>query len=1241
MRMRWLVPFVVAVLSLSAHAAPLMVSSVQSGNASTGTSRDVMEFAEAGTAAGTTLYSALQNSPTGCHSHNVNNGGWGTAASQRAVCLSVGSGESRYLTPMGHCSIQTNQSCDPTVADGSDGCPGSETCVGPWDTSTLTVGWALHVDTAPSVDRLIGCLYESDGNPGCCAVLTTDRTLEVRYGGISGTLYGESATVFYDDACADDPLTSCNDNDDCVGNCGTCTASTGAECFHGGIELTQANVNPNVICSAWINGRQVVDGGGGQAQSSIANVATWRLGAPGTESGTLAISFDDVVTDDSTRAGFGYVMSGAPARNGPYLQWTDNTCGGTGDTSHSACWSDFTESGLSYAYSNEVTNDTLNKTSAPKIEEVSLLSPVLTPGSGVTVTAVGAVVVGRTSTTSTTRELEQSVGVCTSTSSCTTWATPHVFRVRTSTATSDHFLLDRALWTTAPSGGAWSPGALAQLGLRVKSRTMTEFTRLGAAVIYAFARRPDAPPQITIRDGNLGGDDGLITIATDSDSTNGGTLGVECQGGTNAGASCSQNTYCSQSATADYDTRDYPPGGCTSDAECDACSNNPLRFCADDGDCESPGTCNIGVYTCEESCPGGTCPQGTYAGPGTYVDGMVGADVVLQCSRGGESSTYHLSTARYQATLNGGTPTDAYQWCAATQGCEDGILSLGTCSGGFCTGASAVACSVTADCTFCRCSTTTGTACDDRGDCPTGEYCVFPKPDVSVLWLGYNDRIMMNATTSCTGWAAWAAYCTAGGTTNWCLDWDGDSDPDGGGAAVACNTISDESRCLGHAFNATAALPGTLCALSPGYGYVCTAYVPACRTTSECPASFTCTDHAGGTHSAAGEIDPTGSCTCGSDADPGPCPAGYACSGGVCRYRCTTDANCGSGGSCYTAGSVDVCRGRCTIPCDAWSGGDCTVDTDCPSWQQVIAQGQTITIQPTCVGGVCACCGLSPDFNEATCPNTMTPWRDTGHLTTAQNLLAMQTWLDAQSDSDKRPRLLFATNPPTNQGAGQTVGGPGRPWTGYLHSTNVHLLDGWRKGTFHHVIDMARVATRYPFSMTHADTVHFAPPGAYSMAEEAIAPALQALDTCAQGQCLATDSLASGAACGATGDCASGTCVFGPWASPIKYCRQATGAWRSPAETCTTSCSTSTDSCLLRPCTCACSTDATCRNWYGAQATCVSGECKCTVAGGVCTSGTSDSACEVYGSGYVCTSGVCKDGSADACTASGDACNGS
>jgi hypothetical protein len=1100
----------------TARASVLFATGGDEPDEASGTATDSFSFTEAGTGADSTAKLVLSG-----HRHRSSNGGGNESLG--AFNFTPGSGVSRYYEAVG------------------------------WTVSQATLGFSANPQAAPSVARAIAEI-RMGANRGCLVTLNTDRTLSVYYA-TTGTSFGTTAAgiTLALSACSGDPLRSCTVSGDCVTpqTCTACNTGTGAGCYWGGLELTQTNfpsaAGDAVTCDLRRNGAVVISSVPTPA-TGLSTITGFRIGGIDTEASALNLDIDDVVFDDASRTGFGYVAPLFPTGTGQTQSWTVNACG-SGATGFE-CVNDWVSGGL---YDSTTLNDTMSTAGENRTAEFWPFSSVAV-ASGASVSSVHPVIVGRTTSGGSARILATSVLSCASLASCA--AAPE--QTTTLPDSITHQLLQRSTFTTTAGNAPWSGAELAKIGLRMRRVSGSEAARAGAVVIYAVVTRPDEKPPSNLADHNLGVNDGIKSAFFVGDSLAGGTCSSTCQfPATNAGAVCSQSKYCSWSATLDQ-----PSGGCTTDGQCrtcslrktDAnggagfpctadvecgnigtcsggvCSQNDGITCTGDNDCRNLGTCDS-TATCVDACPGGSCPGRT--GWPFYTVGRIGADVIVSCSQGGESSSTMVAN-RADGILAGKHST-----CLALQGtgvCEcNGPSDCG--SGGACTSG------------LCTAGDAAHMACTESTACVTGKVCAFPPPDYIGVLEGVND-CAQNSAPNCDNpiAATLPALTTPGSPCN-----------SGCNTALLCSTNSDcsangpSSTCVGASSDAQRMCTGPIQLSSSGTNascgggtitstsLTCSASISGCNSSATCPNGQTCstsfTTPVTGVRITSASLDPLavlwpahGFCECAND---GQCTGGFKCLGNRCRRPCSTDSMCSSptvAGTCNVG--AGACKGTCTCPCDR---ATCSTSSDCPVVEVPLPGGLVDRFQGECVSGRCKNCGPMPcPFEAGTKHAFNNTERRLGGRQMTDALHKLEAKINAGTDTDGRPVLLVMTQPEYSYVHPCTSA-----WAdaGYLSKVSARA-----RREFPHVVDLRRAtaALRDPRGL-YSDMVHFTAIGA-SFFGGILADYLGTFNRCVQWDQVTPTSQ--------------------------KYCQTPAGAWQAGDVACATAAGcTLGNLCVSRACT--------------------------------------------------------------------------
>lgn len=874
---------------------------------------------------------------------------------------------------------------------------------------SVTIGFSLYAASALSGPRVVGAMRESDAsNYGCGVVLNAGKTLTLAYfGGSDGSCAGTEGTQSTCDsdelcyagacrktwgttsdliqatACTTNPTIPCTTNGDCP------NADCASTRYWAGIELGQTlGSTSQVTCELYLNGAAIFTGTprtiGGTPVANVVNAALGMTNA-GTITSTGTVHIDDFVMDEGgRRAYYGYVDRKAANGIGDENEWTANSCRGS---SNWECVNDYNNPSA-YTYDDTGSNNnTLQSSQVGRLTDLTL-TPTITVKAGESVSALEGLVIGRGTGSFTGRRISQALlafdGV--------QWvarqsgATPGSAYCTCSTGAAcsggicvvpddtTHRVLQRFVTTDSPIPGAaaWDPNNLRQR-IQNQNTSPTRTVYVGATTVYVRVQKADTNEDIGSlvnhnrgsETGGVEGAGGLITIAAIGDSTLGGTLEVNCVGGTNNGNECGQQDSCGWDSVANGGHADLPPGGCaqygcTADGtsecqECRRCTGDRSVHCEEDADCSGIGTCDLTNDVCTPACPGGFCPTDR-VGWAQNLSTNTGADVVISCPGPGEDLS-QMYNNRFSDILSGkGSTTTACValtgtgacTCATGADCDPG----GTCASGLCTA-----------------GPENRTACTQASDCNSpSQFCQLPKPDYVVVLEGYNDPYVFpfaqTHDPACTGLLAFGLPYTCPAIA---------ASPSGYQVARTvcsldsdCASLSPLSKCLG----ARRDTPYGNC-LFPSLTGNCATATGACHTDADCTLGRTCTETNTDAPGAAG----SGYCACASNTN---CPSGYHCVGPVggpkmCRKSCTGEpdtTNCGSSGvcdttTCDTSGRCDqttynFCRGRCSAPCDAKT---CSSDSECGGVAHSRGNNSSRAgrFRGKCnlASGRCACCGIT------------------------------------------------------------------------------------------------------------------------------------------------------------------------------------------------------------------------------------------------------------------------------------------
>jgi hypothetical protein len=707
--------------------------------------------------------------------------------------------------------------------------------------------------------------------------------------------------------------------------------------------------------------------------------------------------------------------------------------------------------------------------------------------------------------------------------------------------------------------------------------------------------------------------DGLRTVMFRGDSTNGGTLSSLCADGV---TQCTQPDYCSQDTTGFKDiptggcqannlncetctgrtteagalagyqccdanngcTDAYCPNNCATNADCGtggACSagvctaGNATNMvfstacdtsagfckatysghhananvpCSSDADCGGLGGTCQSTATCINSCPNsGSCP--TRGSWGLDTAGLIGGDVMVNVGLPGvplfaEATSYLQPGGALQQNSSNAFAAGAFASTVV-------FVGHGQCS---CTtdadcGGTTNSCQGSSGNKRCVLGTANQAQCvGTLGECANGQVCLLPRPDYVYEMLGYNDGNSYQSP-DCKGTGALSAFniCTqlyAGAISNLACTTD-----------ASCNTalgVSD-AECLGAVTGGT--FVQSICNATTA-GSNCNAYAPACNTDAECTAAgfSTCVN---GT---SGLAYHTGFCTCGGNANPGPCPSGYACRDSYCRLLCTTDAQCGGSPFTCQSSNGNVCKGRCLTPSDVVT---CATDRDCEGTYFNLFANNMATTHGVCRSGHCQCMGVSGCvIEDGLCRDQ---FRQMNRVPVAEHLLASWRTIFSLAAGETPaggtpPMIIPMTVPDRAYVCNDTFG----------RGQDTSTASEMEKVVFPNVVD-ARVAAGQgnPLTLHVPDGLHFAE-GMAQLVGTAVANHANGLNTCVSAR--------------------------GYAGAPVLVCKDNAGTFTNT--TCTaanaaTVCS-STQTCQPKPCTCSVNTDCT-GNHTGT--TCVNGVC--------------------------------------------------
>jgi hypothetical protein len=1137
-RVVWALVLLVPVCAVA--APPNLMSSFDVVDDVTGTGTDVLDLATIETATDADVKAVLCTDNS-ARCHNDANGG--SSSSRFAGNLDLASGERGGWEQNAQLPFSYDQG---------------------------TISFAVHWGSALGVsgDRELARWTRADATTGCNVRLTASRTFTLYDG---ATLVGTSTGLLTTNTCSDDPLRGCTTGADCVsGTCATCSTSTGAGCYWPTVELVQVNypsgTGNRLQCQLWVQGVLEVDSGLRPVATTPA-LTGFEVGGPGTEAATLNLAFDDVVATPDARTGPTYLHWMTPAA-GVLNGAIENNCG-TGVTVQK-CIGDYAEPSLVYRNFGTGVDDNIRTASAGRGFWVTRYTPQPTALPALaSIAAVAAPIIGKTGTGAawTTRTR---IAQCAAADAACLSTTPAFDMAHNEQTTP---ILTGFPVATAPpaGGGSWNIAQLGTLGstwaAQVVSGGNVARAMAGGAVVWV--RRPDALPVANLRDHNLGTDDATTTVALHGDSTACGTGAASCQGGTLAGQNCNQATYCSW----DDVNKSKPVGGCANNAECQTCALRRLEFnngagyactgscdlgtcsagtCSGDPDvtCSTTPDCNLGscatTATCEESCPGGTCPART--GFPAFAEFV--SDTFLNCCQDG-STTGLVELSYFRPSLYGRSTNCALLWgapgeCTCATNAECQTTASGVCTktagNGRCSTSLWTACTVDGDCpggetclglctasdngrNACTGPTVAGTAtrqCYDDADPTKDRFCAFPPADYVLIATGVNDMNPGYPTADCQ-----VPYLKDSPCDN-CAETSCVSD-------AACAGLSATSQCFG-ALGASATGNGCFGPWGNIFESSCSTDSAPCHVSADCRGGTTggqvCTG-------ASGSPEKDGVCTCDADTD---ClnstqATGFKCSGGLCRRKCTTNADCGAvSGVCDGSG---VCQGQCSCPCDAVS---CSRDVDCPIKSQ--ASGgvwPTRIYSGVCTAGKCAqCVGTTCASSPSTHGYADNYWRFHGGTYWARKARKFQGTIagEAVRTADETPPLLIPMTFPngTSQYHPECLGGV---WNDLPNASQRNAAQ--LRSEFPHLIDVRASVDSLPDSSIYVDVIHPGVVGAVAWGRP-IGVYLSTLNSCRTG--LGADSVVA------------------------KYCRTIGGAWRTPDVVCASKADcTGTDTCVQRLCT--------------------------------------------------------------------------
>jgi hypothetical protein len=806
---------------------------------------------------------------------------------------------------------------------------------------------------------------------------------------------------------------------------------------------------------------------------------------------------------------------------------------------------------------------------------------------------------------------------------------------------------------------------------------------------------------------NGGGGYPCGTCDVNGDCENGGTCTKTCAG-ENDGATCTTNGDCGTTGTClgvcSTASSECPASGgtCSGDGNADGvkdgtCTQNVDIPCDVNADCNSlGGSCDTSA-TCVLSCgTGGICLGATGFGP--IAAASVAADTVLICSQGGEP-TSSLLTQRWLRVLQGIDPVckavvgSGVCGCSVSGDCPGG----GTCTAGKCVGGSVCYGPKAIECK----------ACSSDGDCGSLGNCVglsgasvghcacyFDPPSHILVHSGAADVVDIGEVPNCDNSGALVntstavnaieglcerSACPLNSASDFCI-----SDSEAQQSSRTPPDGSPSARCLG-----AKTTPGDN-SYTCADGRQCTAYVPPCRQTSDCPApsgnQMTCTTSDTGTDTVT-----SGWCQCSATNQ---CPtvvgSKFGCVNSACRMMCgncststnilcAENADCPGGQTCTnplnsrcrfqgdatvtnvcTGSSPYVCKGRANCPCDRTT---CSTDDQCPV-RRFRNQGRDWRSSGICTAGRCKQCGFkTPSCPDSNYPHAQLNWESVMRhgQASVDDYVAMAKIVTDATETDGRPIII-----PMSEAAF-----PGR---GCVQTVDLeYLMRMWTQirqsvTQIPRMIDLAPVLAGYPIEWALFESasgykeygvplgLHYinaanVPAGGFASqttVADVVSNYMNSMNTCAIGTCRSS-VVTTGPACGTDSDCSglAGTgkhCEFKKSAAkPQKYCRNPDLSWTSTTCTDSSGC-TSPATCELRPCTCVCTQNSECSNWYGSTFSCKDGSNGSCGAGEACTckkTDNTDACASAFGGGYACdaASAKCLSSGVDACPSSTDSCN--
>jgi hypothetical protein len=833
----------------------------------------------------------------------------------------------------------------------------------------MSIGFAIHdeQDVSDTINSdILGIMM--GGTLGCFVQKNfADDTLGLYYN-TTGTSWGSTTLSLKKNACSTDTGAGCSSGSDCVSNtCSTCTNPTGAGCFWPEPELVQINypavTGDQVDCQLWWNGEAVLSGL--KSAASLANITNARMGRLTAVASPLRYYVGNIVVDDTSRAGHGYVGSLFPNEDSlTNAAWTDNSCTNRSAGTDTNCIRDFTAGG---DYSGTGTGDTLFASAANRIEDI--LFDDVTVGS-TPISAVEFVLAGRGSGGTTTGQLSTTLLSCTSPTTCpsskaktaractadyecgltsgnsgdcsSNFCTDdfHLFPIDTP------FIMARLMAETNAAGSKWSTATLTDLAMRVSDPVLPgggARYRMGASVVYFRGKKADVATPSNLKDHNIGikkcstaadccasgcacenglcTKDGKKVVCNMSDSRGFGSLQTACPAGTNEGQTCSGAKYCNNVANAAGEiAKDIM---CSTDATCATCTNK--RSSANNGagyPCQSTTECTPATL-----CPGVNCQcTGGFCTQNEAIQCFLNSD----CEGLGTCETDPNPSTEGDYCVEscpGSACPERTGWPGFMSVNADAILS---CSQGGQTLANAVStrfedmlvghdttCQFVVGTGRCQCTSNgacgAGGACwcQNDGDCGTGGSCNISTGACSagslidgVCTAGDAAKIACTESTECDSSMA----CMPEGACDYA------------NVLMDVNDAVDDNNPECHAASLSQHLPGDVC---HGSTTVLCSDDTACDTdlggsvspTSECIGHLLVSDDyaCGGTLGAGNILDGSQACT-GTDCL---CTANI---GAVTFFPCKTDANCGSGKCLGTINSGQWYEGTCGCVSNAQCG---------------------------------------------------------------------------------------------------------------------------------------------------------------------------------------------------------------------------------------------------------------------------------------------------------------------------------